>query len=34
MIDTLTGIAIGALLVALLSFSYGFISAWMKDKNK
>ena len=31
--DTLTGIAIGALLVALLSFSYGFISAWMKDRN-
>jgi hypothetical protein len=32
--DTLIGIAIGALLVALLSFLYGFISAWMKDRNQ
>ena len=32
MIDLLVDVAIGVLLVAVLSFMYGFISAWMKDK--
>jgi hypothetical protein len=34
MIDLLVDVAIGVLLVATLSFMYGFISAWMKDRNQ
>jgi hypothetical protein len=34
MIDLFVDVAIGALLVAVLSFMYGFISAWMKDRNQ
>jgi hypothetical protein len=34
MIDLLVDVAIGVLLVAILSFMYGFISAWMKDRNQ
>jgi hypothetical protein len=34
MIDLLVDVAIGVLLVAVLSLTYGFISAWMKDRNK
>ena len=34
MIDLLIDVAIGVLLVAVLSFMYGFISAWMKDRNQ
>jgi hypothetical protein len=34
MIDLLVDVAIGVLLVAVLSFMYGFISAWMKDRNQ
>jgi hypothetical protein len=34
MTDLLVDVAIGVLLVAILSFMYGFISAWMKDRNQ
>jgi hypothetical protein len=34
MIDLLVDVAIGVLFVAVLSFMYGFISAWMKDRNQ
>jgi hypothetical protein len=34
MTDTFIGVAFGVLLVATLSFLYGFISTWIKDKNK
>ena len=34
MIDLLVDVAIGVLLVAVLSFMYGFILAWMKDRNQ
>jgi hypothetical protein len=34
MTDTFIGVALGVLLVATLSFLYGFISTWIKDKNK
>jgi hypothetical protein len=34
MIDLLVDVAIGVLLVAVLFFMYGFISAWMKDRNQ
>jgi hypothetical protein len=33
MIDMFIGLATGVLLVAVLSFLYGFISTWIKDKN-
>jgi hypothetical protein len=33
MIEILTGVAFGILLVAVLSFLFGFISAWVKDKQ-
>jgi hypothetical protein len=33
MIDTLVGFAIGVLLVAVPLFLYGFVSAWVKDKQ-
>jgi hypothetical protein len=34
MTDLLVDITIGVLFVAVLSFLFGFISAWVKDKNK
>jgi hypothetical protein len=34
MTDTFIGVAFGVLLVATLSFFYGFISTWIKEKNK
>jgi hypothetical protein len=34
MADTFIGVSLGALFVATLSFLYGFISTWIKDKNK
>jgi len=33
MIDTLIGFVIGVLLVAVPLFLYGFISAWVRDKQ-
>jgi hypothetical protein len=33
MIDTFIGFAIGVLLVAVPLFLYGFVSAWVKDKQ-
>jgi hypothetical protein len=33
MADTFIGVALGVLLVATLSFLYGFISAWIRDNN-
>jgi hypothetical protein len=34
MTDLLVGVVLGVSSVALLSFLYGFISTWVKDKNK
>jgi hypothetical protein len=34
MADTFIGVALGVLLVATLSFLYGFISTFIKDKYK
>jgi hypothetical protein len=34
MTDLLVDITIGVLFVAVLSFLFGCISAWVKDKNK
>jgi hypothetical protein len=34
MTDLLVDITIGVLFVAVLSFLFGFISAWVKNKNK
>jgi hypothetical protein len=33
MVDMFIGVALGVLLVATLSFLYGFISAWIRDNN-
>ena len=34
MTDMLIGVAVGVSVVAVQSFLYGFISAWMKDKKQ
>jgi hypothetical protein len=34
MTDLLVDVAIGVLFIAVLSFMYGFISAWIKDRNQ
>jgi hypothetical protein len=34
MIDILIGMTAGALFVVVLSFLFGFMSAWIKDKSK